>query len=391
MNTTPTNLPRASHSGYDVVIIGAGVFGLWTAHKLHAMGKRVAVIDAAEPAHALAASSGESRVARCGYGDREIYAEWAWQSLGEWRALAERAKAPLFQATGVLWVHKRHDEDVAATARVLARYEIPFQTLNADELRRRYPFMRVDDDESGFMEPAGGALMARRAIRFLAAELASGGVTFLRGRVMPVRGEQGLHGALPAVTTHDGQRIEAGQFVFACGSWLDRACPQAMAKRLAVTRQEVCFFDVGEGATGKLPVWADLPFYGFPRLDGRGFKVACHQHGPAMDPDTSDREVGKAGEDAARAFLARRFPALAEAPLSAGKVCQYANTLDGHFVIDQHPGLDNVWLVGGGSGHGFKHGPAVGRHAAELVAGVAVPRDPFRLVTKPAQGKPSVD
>ena len=190
---------------------------------------------------------------------------------------------------------------------------------------------------------------------------------------------------MAAVTTKNGERIEAEQFVCACGPWLDRICPDAMAKRLFVTRQEVYFFSVDAGATGDLPVWADLPFYGFPSLEGRGFKVANDTHGSPVDPDTADRRASAAGEEAARVFLARRFPSLARAPLSETRVCQYENSADGNLVIDRHPGLDNVWVVGCGSGHGFKHGPAVGSHIAELIAGTAKPREPFLIATKQRQ------
>lgn len=367
---------------YDVVVIGAGVFGTWTAWKLHKAGRRVAVVEAVGPAHSGASSGGESRVIRCGYGDKEIYAEWAWRSIAEWQALSARSGLPIFHPMGVLWLHGKSNELVEQSARVLSRKDIPFSLLAAPELRRRFPVMRVADDEGGFLEPAAGALMARRAVQSLAAELKASGVTYVEGSIAPIREQQGERGALPAVTMETGERLEAGQFVFACGPWLDRVCPDAMAKRLFVTRQEVFFFSVGAGATGDLPVWADLPFYGFPSLEGRGFKVANDTHGPAIDPDAADRRASVAGEGAAREFLARRFPSLARAPLSETRVCQYENSSDGHFVIDRHPGLDNVWIVGCGSGHGFKHGPAVGAHVAELVSGTAKPRAPFLLASK---------
>ena len=377
-----TTLATARRSSYDVVVVGAGVFGIWAAYKLHMAGRRVAVVEAVGPAHSGASSGGESRVTRCGYGEKEIYSEWAWRSIGEWQALSARAGLPIFHPMGVLWVHTQPNELVQASARVLSRKNIPFTLLAAHELRRRYPVMRVGNDEAGFLEPAAGALMARRAVQSLASELKANGVTFLSGAVSPIRQEQGEHGALAAVTTKSGERLDAEQFVFACGPWLDRICPDAMAKRLFVTRQEVFFFSVDAGATGDLPVWADLPFYGVPSLEGRGFKVANDTHGPPMDPDTADRRASAAGEEAARALLARRFPSLAKAPLSETRVCQYENSSSGDLVIDRHPGLDNVWLVGCGSGHGFKHGPAVGSHIAELVAGTAKPREPFLIATK---------
>ncbi len=375
----------AQRRGYDVVIVGAGVFGVWSAYKLHMAGKRVAVIDAVGPAHGRASSGGESRVTRFGYGEDSIYSEWAWWSIGDWQALSARTGLPIFHQIGELEVHTEPDELVQASARVLSEYDIPFQLLSAGDLRARFPVMRVEDGEAGLLQPQGGALMARRAVQFLAADLAASGVTFLADLVSPISREHGDGGALPAVTTTGGERIEAEQFVFACGPWLDRVCPDAMAGRLFVTRQEVFYFSVDADATGNLPIWADLPFYGFPSLEGRGFKVANDTHGPFIDPDTENRRASLEGEEEARAFLARRFPSLADAPLSETRVCQYENSSDGHFLIDRHPGLDNAWLVGCGSGHGFKHGPAVGAHVAELVAGNAEPREPFLLGSKQLQ------
>jgi sarcosine oxidase len=377
-----TTFSTARRRTYDVVVIGAGAFGIWAAYKLHMAGRRVAVVDAVGPAHSRASSGGESRVTRCGYGEKEIYSEWAWRSLSDWQALSARAGLPIFHPLGVLWVHTQPNELVQASARVLSQKKIPFTLLAANELRRRFPVMRVGDDEAGFLEPAGGALMARRAIQTLASELSAKGVTFLSGAVSPIRQEQGERGALAAVTTQSGERLDAEQFVVACGPWLDRICPDAMADRLFVTRQEVFFFSVDARATGDLPVWADLPFYGVPSLEGRGFKVANDTQGAPMDPDTEHRRASAAGEEAARAFLARRFPSLAKAPLSETRVCQYESSSNGHLVIDRHPGLDNVWLAGCGSGHGFKHGPAVGSHIAELVTGTAQPREPFLIATK---------
>jgi len=234
---------------------------------LHMAGHRVAVIDAVGPAHSRASSGGETRVTRFGYGEDGIYSQWAWRSISDWQALSARTGLPIFHQLGVLWVHTQPDELVQASARVLSDLTIPFSLLPATELRRQFPVMRVDDGEAGFLEPRGGALMARRAVQFLAADLAADGVTFVAGSVSPIRREQADQGALPAVTTTNGERLEAEQFVFACGPWLDRVCPDAMAGRLFVTRQEVFYFSVHAAATGELPVWADLPFYGFPSLE----------------------------------------------------------------------------------------------------------------------------
>ncbi|MFW6088625.1 MAG: FAD-dependent oxidoreductase [Gemmatimonadota bacterium] len=366
----------------DVIVIGAGVFGVWTALHLRRAGKRVTIIEATGPAHSGASSGGESRVTRCGYGAEDLYTEWADRSMAEWGALSERARPPLFHETGVLWVHAADDPFVDATARTLARHDVAHERLTPRELRSRYPVLRVSDDEAALLESRGGALMARRAVQTLAAELEAGGVELLEAEARPIRAADGVAGALRAVQTASGETLKADAFVVACGPWLDRVCPDALADRLFVTRQEVVYFDAGRAATGTLPVWFDLPFYGFPSLEGRGFKVADDTHGPGAVVETMDRRVGPGTVERARGLLERRFPSLADRPVSETRVCQYANSSNGDLVIDRHPGLDNVWLAGAGSGHGFKHGPAVGAHVAGLALGTETPIERLSLASK---------
>ena len=375
---------------YDVLVVGAGVFGVWTACHLHRAGRRVAVIDSIGPAHSGASSGGESRVTRCSYGAQELYADWACRSMAEWRALSERASLPLFHEMGVLWIHKDGEEFIEASARTLAKNGIPFSRWPASELRRRFPVLEVASDESGFFEPGGGGLMARRAVQQLAFELEAAGVAFLHGEVEPIRASDGEGGRLPSVRTAGGVRIEAERFVFACGPWLDRVCPEAMAGRLFVTRQEVVFFAVDPARTGALPVWADLPFYGLPSLEGRGFKVANDTHGAPVEMSTINRRGSEEAESQARALLARRFPSIAGSPLGETRVCQYENSSNGEFVLDRHPGLENVWLAGCGSGHGFKQGPAVGAHVAGLVLDTERPIARFSLDSKEIRQKRTI-
>ena len=361
------------------------MFGVWTALHLNRLGKRVAVVEAFAPAHSRASSGGESRVTRCGYGNSEIYTEWACRSVAEWQALSDRAALPLFHQTGVLWLYGEDDSYVRATAPVLEKHEIPFEHLDTKELGKRYPVINAESGYSGFLEPGGGGLMARRAVQTLAAELKDQGVDFLHGKVLPIGGSDARAGALPHVSLDDGARIEGSRFVFACGPWLDKVCPEAMAGRLFVTRQEVHYFADDRKETGLLPAWADLPHYGLPSLEGRGFKVANDRHGVKSDPDTLDRHASAAAEAETREFLARRFPSLAERPLIESRVCQYENSSNGDFVLDKHPGMDNVWLAGCGSGHGFKHGPAVGDYVAKLMYDNVDPIDRFSLASKSAR------
>jgi glycine/D-amino acid oxidase-like deaminating enzyme len=183
--------------------------------------------------------------------------------------------------------------------------------------------------------------------------------------------------ALDAITSTSGETVRARQFVFACGPWLPKVFPDVIGTRIVPTRQEVFFFSPEAGDARfdppQLPAWVDadepgIP-YGFPSLESRGFKIAIDAHGPRVDPDTNERIISAEGLKHVRAYLARRFPGVAQRPLSESRVCQYENSDNGDFIIDKHPQWENVLLVGGGSGHGFKHGPAVGRYVAELAAG----------------------
>ena len=134
----------------------------------------------------------------------------------------------------------------------------------------------------------------------------------------------------------------------------------------------------------RMPAWIDFNelVYGIPDLDNRGFKIAIDAHGPPFDPDTGDRIVSPDSVSAVRAYLTRRMPLLANAPVTETRVCQYENTSNGDFLIDRHPAFQNVWLVGGGSGHGFKHGPAVGELVTALISGDAKVEPRFALASK---------
>jgi glycine/D-amino acid oxidase-like deaminating enzyme len=242
--------------------------------------------------------------------------------------------------------------------------------------------------EAGIYEPGFGALMARRAVQALVAEFVRSGGAYRQAAVEPPRGGDG---PLREIRTTAGERIGAERFVFACGPWLPRLFPELLGRRIFPTRQEVFFFATPAGderfSVGHLPGWADFNggdiYYGFPDLEGRGFKIAHDQHGERVDPDTLERTSSAEGLADVRRYMARRFPALARQPLNEARVCQYENSSNGDLLIDFHPDRRNVLLVGAGSGHGFKHGPEVGRYASALLAGaLPAPEPRFSLAAK---------
>lgn len=381
----------ASPSSYDAAVIGAGVFGAWTAHHLRRAGKRVVLLDAYGPSNSRASSGGETRIIRCGYGADEIYSRFAQKSLPQWKDLSRRVNTPLFHQTGVLWLGRTSDPRIAATARVLAGIGVRHENLDRSALARRFPQFNLDDVDSGIFEPESGGLMARRAVQMLVQELMQSGLDVV---LEPVRPPQG-GSRLDAVRCASGRSISAGTFVFACGPWLPKVFPAELGSRIFPTRQEIFFFGVPAGdrrfSSPAMPCWIDPgDLYGFPDIENRGFKLANDAHGVPVDPDSLDRLV--AGESLAtmRRLLGARFPAMKNAPLLETRVCQYENSSNGDFLLDKHPTLDNVWLAGGGSGHGFKHGPAVGEYLAGRILGTQTPEPRFSFASKATVQKRTV-
>ena len=362
----------------DVLVIGAGSFGAWTAWHLRRDGRSVTLVDAFGAGHSRASSGGESRIIRSGYGERALYSRWAHASLPRWKELLAAAGRPdLFRETGVLWLGRDDDPHVEGTARTLEALGVETEPLTPAELRTRFPQLDLSGITHGVLEPRSGVLLARRAVRAVVDEAQRNGVDYRRALVDP-SGIEPLAGAA-GVRLGDGTRLAAGSLVFACGPWLPRLFPELLGPLVRTTRQEVFFFGTPAGdpryRPPALPAWIDFPggAYGLPDIEGRGVKVALTALGPPFDPDRGDRTPSPEGLAAARAVARARLPALGEAPLVEARVCQYANTPSGDLLIDRHPAHANVWLAGGGSGHGFKLGPAVGAYVAERLAGRGAP------------------
>ena len=377
-----------------VVVVGAGVFGSWTAHHLSADGARVTLADAYGPANSQASSGDESRIVRCGYGPDEIYSRWAHASLARWRDLFGRLvdeSQPLFHPCGVLWL-AGDDAYTSATEDTLRRFGYPVERLVTEELRARFPQIQAGDLALGLFEPDCGVVMARRSVQALVGHLQSRGVRVVRAQMMQPQ----ARGQLRSVRSAAGEEITGDAYVFACGPWLPSIFPDLLGDRIRPTRQVVLYFGSppGDSRYGPehMPAWVDFPagIYGVPDLEHRGVKVGIDRHGPPFDPDRGDRVADAASIEIVRAWLARRMPGLANAPVTESRVCQYENTDTGDFLIDRHPDFDNVWIAGGGSGHGFKHGPAVGEYVAGLVKGSVQKEPRFALSTKGTSPRRSV-
>jgi glycine/D-amino acid oxidase-like deaminating enzyme len=381
---------KMNKPAWDSIVIGAGVFGAWTAWYLRKAGQRVLLLDAFGAANTRASSGGESRLTRGSYGSDEVYTRFALDSLVQWKWLSDQAGLPVFHPTGICFFFQKREAYVDQSLEVHARLKLPTQQLGRAALEQKYPQVNWKDIEVGLLEPQFGVLMARRAVQTLVKQFVKSGGEYRVGAVKPPAADQ----PLTQIELSDGSNLSATNYVFACGPWLPKVFPRLLGPRIFLTRQEVFFFappagDARFGASA-LPGWADFNngdiFYGMPDLEGRGFKIAHDKHGPPIDPDRGDRVASPGALADVRAYMAKRFPALAHAPLNEERVCQYENSSNGDLLIDRHPTAGNVLLVGAGSGHGFKHGPEVGRYASELLTGKLRKVEPrFSLETKAEQ------
>ena len=363
-----------------VAVVGAGAFGGWTALHLRRAGVEVALIDAWGPGNARASSGGETRVIRTIYGPTPRYVQMAARALTLWREWDSGRSEQFYRPTGVLWMIGADDSYVRQSLPALRDLALPCEEIEPTAAGRRWPQVSFEGITKVYLEQEGGYLLARQACEAVAGELVRIGGTYRQVAVVSVSAE----GRRPRVRLSDGTTLEADRYVFACGPWLGQLFPDVIGARVQPTRQEVFYFGTPAGddrfLEARLPVWVeagDKFVYGIPGNLHRGFKVADDAHGAAFDPDGWRAHAVRRG----RALRARLRPsplpvAGPRARARRGGVPGTENSPDGHFIIDRHPAMSDVWIAGGGSGHGFKMGPALGELLAQQVREDAIP-DPF--------------
>jgi len=356
-----------------IAVIGAGAFGGWTALYLLRSGAQVTLLDAWGPGNSRASSGGETRIMRGAYGPDQPYTKLAARALDLWKQHEAEWKRKFFFPIGVLWMVEDKFDDAfeRGSLPLLKDAGIPFEQLEVKELARRWPQISFEKVEWGIYEPQSGYLLARASTQAVVDRFVAEGGEYRQATVAThdldsVRWK--------ALHLSEGSTVAADRYIFSCGPWLGKLFPRTVGPHFVSTRQDVFFFGTPAGDEryneSNVPVWADHSdhfIYGIPGNQGRGFKLADDTRGPEFDPTSGQRLVSEEGLAAARRYLAYRFPGMKNAPLLETRVCQYENTTDHNFIVDRHPDNANVWIVGGGSGHGFKHGPALGEMVARLV------------------------
>jgi sarcosine oxidase len=354
----------------SALVVGGGTFGSALADRLVMDGWEVTLVDALEPGDPRSESGGETRMLRYAHGRDALYTQLAYRARSLWRELG----AGVLIESGVVWFAHSDGGWEADSEHAMRAAGIPVERLTPGEAERLFPSLRVEDLEFALLEPEAGVLRAGDGVRALVGRARDGGMRLERGLATPAGG---------AASLPDGRRLEADQVIWACGAWLARLFPELAPLR--ITRQDICLFDApAEWTTPGVPGWLDFDssFYGHGLVEPYGLKVTNDREGPEIEPDTRPVEASEERVRHAREYLARRFPALARTSLRSAPVCHYSLTADGNFLFARHPEHEHVWLLGGGSGHGYKHGPAIAERVAAVIRGEEEAEPRFGLAAR---------
>ncbi len=361
-------LDRKAH----VIIVGAGAFGGWTALSLLRSGRKVTLIDAWGPGNSRSSSGDETRVIRSTYGGNAFYFDMNVRALTLWKENEACWKRKLLHPVGVLWMcYSEKSPLVDDSIPFAQRHGMMYERIDKATLNNRYPQINTDDLDHAWFDPYGGYLLARESCQAVAEAFVAEGGNYLQTNVSPGPIQSGK---LQHIRLSDGTSLQADAYLFACGSWMGKIFPDVLGTIITCTKQEAYYFGVPESesdAYDRLPAWVDLDgsdyYYGIPGNSRRGFKIGVDRRGVPFDPTSGERTTDPDVLSRARKFIGHRFPGLKNAPLVESRVCPYENSPDGNFVFDKHPGAGNLIFLGGGSGHGFKHGPALGEWVTDVL------------------------
>ena len=363
-------LPKSS----SVSVIGAGAFGGWAALYLLRAGYTVTLVDAWGAGNSRSSSGDETRVIRSTYGSNKLYFDLNVRALQLWKENEVRFGKKLFHNAGVIWFCYKEKTPVVDDSIPFAKaHRMEYRYLSPKEINKIYPIVNTEDLHHAWLDPFGGYLMAKQSCQAVHERFIKEGGNFIQAHVKPgkVTSEK-----MESIQLSNGETLTSDAYLFSCGSWLSQIFPEALTNVITCTKQEAYYFGVPSShaaAFDQFPAWIDADgkdhYYGIPGNSNRGFKIGVDKHGIKFDPTHGERLADQQVLADARKFIEHRFPPLKGAPLVENRVCPYENSPDGNFIFDLLPGTKNTLVLGGGTGHGFKHGPALGEWVAETFLG----------------------
>jgi glycine/D-amino acid oxidase-like deaminating enzyme len=371
----------------DVVVIGAGIFGVTAALELRRRGRAVTLVDPGPVPHPLAASTDISKAVRLEYGADEGYTAFGERALAGWRAWNRELGEELYHETGVLFLRRTPAgpgtfEGDSLT--VLERRGHRPERMSSAQVRARFPAWNADRYSDGLFHAVGGWVESGRVVARLAERARTAGVVVREGASLAR-----IDGATVVLT--DGTRLDAGRIVVAAGSWTPHLLPHTAAwfRSSGMPVFHLRPTDPSLFEAARFPVFgADISttgYYGFPLHPSGVVKIANHGPGRVLHPSSAERVVTDEETGALRAFLADTFPSLAAAPIVATRVCVYCDTWDGHFWIAPDPENPHLVIATGGSGHAYKFAPLLGEWIANATEGQVIGKFGWRPDIRPPQ------
>jgi len=387
---------------FESLVLGLGAMGAATVYQLAKMGVKVAGIDRHHPPHTFGSSHGDTRITRLSVGEGAQYVPIVRNSHRIWRELEALSGEALFEQSGLLVLTSSPDFDPAdktdftlRTIGLAQTYGIEHEVLDAAQIRQRFPqFAQVRDDAIGYFEPGGGFVRPERCIDVQLKLAEQHGATLYKGETVTAITSD----AQGVTVTTDQRTLQADKLVISAGNWAGGLLGAPFDGLLEVYRQQLFWFELADEALlGASPTFIlthgrgdDKVNYGFPALPGEGtVKIATAQYHTASHPDTLDRRVAPAEEQAMYAQQVQGRIAGVGPRVVKSAVCAYTVTPDRHFIIDEHPSLQHTLVVSACSGHGFKHSAALGEAFAQWCTRGTTDLDLSSFSLKRFEGKPS--
>ncbi|KAB0367801.1 peroxisomal sarcosine oxidase [Muntiacus reevesi] len=382
---------------YDAIVIGAGIQGCFTAYHLAKHSKKVLLLEQFFLPHSRGSSHGQSRIIRRAYPE-DFYTQMMAECYPIWAQLEHEAGTQLYRQTGLLLLGMKENPELKIIQATLSRQGVEHQCLSSEELKQRFPNIRLARGEVGLLEASGGVLYADKALRALQDAIRQlGGIVHDGEKVVEIKP------GLPVTVKTTSSSYQAKSLIITAGPWTNRLLrPLGAELPLQTLRINVCYWR--EKVPGSYSVSQAFPcfmglgsslaphhIYGLPSREYPGLMKVCYHHGNNADPE--ERDCPAAFSDIQdvhilSSFVRDHLPDLQPEPAVMER-CMYTNTPDGHFVLDRHPKYNNIIIGAGFSGHGFKLSPVVGKILYELSMKLTPSYDltPFRISRFPSLGK----
>lgn len=354
--------PMKPAAGPSVAVIGAGMAGSAAAMHLARAGARVTLFDQFAFGHDRGSSHGATRLFRIAYFEHPDYVPILQRAFAMWKSLEKEAGEPLFHQTGVLEAGAPEGGFMQGLAKAVADHDLPVPQLDAAQIAREHPHLRLPAHFIAYFEREAGFVLAGKTVAHQIRFAKEAGAA-LRAQT-PVLGWSAAADGVAVETAAGAETFD--RLVITAGAWandllnLPKADVKPWPRTLFWRRPQTDEFALGKFACFAIEEDDGRFFYGFPSIDDQGVKVAEHSGGAAIAHPEDRGDSAEPGEsEAIDAFLDQRIPALARQPGSFQR-CLYEVSSDHHFLIDRHPASDRVVFAAGLSGHGFKFSPVLG-------------------------------